>query len=248
MESAIKTIIVDDEPRAIDLLSVLLKNNPEIQVEESFTSPIEAINYVSTHEINLIFLDVQMPEISGIDFAKKLTELNLKIPIIFVTAHDQYLLEALRINAVDFLLKPVDVVELKEAILRVKQQTKENISNSLSKFIESQQRRKLRFNTRNGFITFFEDEILYVKADGVYSFIHLINAKEITVSQNIGKIEEQLQRKELIKIHRSVIANANYIFEINRGKKVCILSVESINYKLPLSIEGIKLIENFINS
>ena len=246
METPFKTIIIDDEQNAVELLKALLDNISEVQIEKTFTSPLEALKYLAINKINLIFLDIQMPELSGIDFAKKLIELNIKSSVVFITAHEQYILEALRVNAIDYLLKPVDIIELKETILRIIQRGKDEYSDSLSNFLKSNQRRKLKFNTRNGFITFFEDEILFVKADGVYSVIHLINGKELMISQNLGKIEEQLQNKELIKIHRSVIANVNYIFEINRGKKECILAVDSNNFILHFSNEGLKLIENFI--
>ena len=241
-----KSIIIDDERHAIELLKALLENIPEVQVEKTFTSPVEALKYLAVNRTNLIFLDIQMPEISGIDFAKKLIELNIKSAVVFITAHDQYILEALRVNALDYLLKPVDIIELKETVLRVIQKGKDEFSDSFSNFLKSNQRRKLRFNTRNGFITFFEDEILFIKADGVYSMIHLINGKELMISQNLGKIEEQLQNKELIKIHRSIIANVNFIFEINRSKKECILAVDSNNFILHFSTEGLKLIENYI--
>jgi two-component system LytT family response regulator len=148
---------------------------------------------------------------------------------------------------VDFLLKPVGLSDLKETIFRIGKRKKEEYSEGITNFLKSTNRRKLRFNTRNGFITFFEDEILFIKADGVYSLIHLTNGKEITISQNLGKIEEQLQKKELIKIHRSAIANTNYLFEINRSKKECILAVDSNNFILQFSTEGLKLIENFIS-
>ena len=246
MEIPLKSIIIDDERQAIELLKALLENIPEVQVEKTFTSPVEALKYLAVNRTNLIFLDIQMPEISGIDFAKKLIELNIKSAVVFITAHDQYILEALRVNALDYLLKPVDIIELKETVLRVIQKGKDEFSDSFSNFLKSNQRRKLRFNTRNGFITFFEDEILFIKADGVYSMIHLINGKELMISQNLGKIEEQLQNKELIKIHRSIIANVNFIFEINRSKKECILAVDSNNFILHFSTEGLKLIENYI--
>lgn len=246
MEIPLKSIIIDDERHAIELLKALLENIPEVQVEKTFTSPVEALKYLAVNRTNLIFLDIQMPEISGIDFAKKLIELNIKSAVVFITAHDQYILEALRVNALDYLLKPVDIIELKETVLRVIQKGKDEFSDSFSNFLKSNQRRKLRFNTRNGFITFFEDEILFIKADGVYSMIHLINGKELMISQNLGKIEEQLQNKELIKIHRSIIANVNFIFEINRSKKECILAVDSNNFILHFSTEGLKLIENYI--
>ena len=167
METPFKTIIIDDEQNAVELLKALLDNISEVQIEKTFTSPLEALKYLAINKINLIFLDIQMPELSGIDFAKKLIELNIKSSVVFITAHEQYILEALRVNAIDYLLKPVDIIELKETILRIIQRGKDEYSDSLSNFLKSNQRRKLKFNTRNGFITFFEDEILFVKADGV---------------------------------------------------------------------------------
>ena len=241
-----KSIIVDDEIHAIELLSALLGNIPSVELVNNFTSPVKAIKYLSNNKIDLIFLDVQMPELSGIEFVKTISEMNIDSYVVFVTAHDQYMLEALRVHALDFLLKPVDLQELKEAIARVRNTSKRDHFKDLKKVLDNQQRRKLRFNTRNGFVAFFEDEILYIKADGVYSLIHLANGKEVIISQNLGKIEEQLGLPELIKIHRSVIVNANYIFEINRSKKECNLSIDSDSYKLKMSSEGLKTIEKFL--
>ncbi len=246
MNQPLKSIIVDDEVQAIELLSALLKNIPGVEVDKSFSSPLEAIDYLSKNKSDLIFLDVQMPDLSGIEFAKTISDLNIDSYVVFVTAHDQYLLDALRVHALDFLLKPVGVEELSEAVLRVQKRNRKDHISNLKNLFTANQRKKLRFNTRNGFVTFFEDEILFIKADGVYSLIHLINGKEVIISQNLGKIEEQLTIKELIKIHRSVIVNANYIFEINRGKKECILAIDADTYKLKLSLDGLKVIENFI--
>lgn len=246
MQKKLRSILVDDEKHAIELLSALLQNIPGISIENTFTSPVNALKYVAKNDVDLIFLDVQMPELSGIEFAQTISDFNIQPNIIFVTAHDQYLLDALRLNALDFLLKPLDITELQEAVKRVKKRSKEGFSDSLKKLLQMNQRTKIKFNTRYGFVTFFEDEILYVEADGVYSIIHLVNGKEIVVSQNIGKIEKQFNNKSLIKIHRSVIVNANYIFEINRGKKECTLAVDEVNLKLRVSSEGLKLIEEFI--
>ena len=207
---------------------------------------MNALKFVAKNDIDIIFLDVQMPELSGIEFAQTISDFNIQPNIVFVTAHDQYLLDALRLNALDFLLKPVDFSELQEAVQRIKKRSKDGFSDSLKKLLQLNQRKKIKFNTRHGFVTFFEDDILYVEADGVYSIIHLVNGKEIIISQNLGKIEKQFSNKALIKIHRSVIANANYIFEINRGKKECTLAIDEVNIQLRVSSEGLKLIEDFI--
>jgi two-component system LytT family response regulator len=248
MEKKLRSIIVDDEKHAIELLTALLQNIPGVSVEKTFTSPVNALNFVAKNNVDLIFLDVQMPELSGIEFAYKISHFNIHPNIVFVTAHDQYLLEALRLNALDFLLKPVDFSELQQAVQRVKKRSKDGFSDNLKKLLQLNQRKKIKFNTRHGFVTFFEDDILYVEADGVYSIIRLVNGKEIIISQNLGKIEKQLSNKALIKIHRSIIVNANYIFEINRGKKECILAVDEVNFKLRVSSEGLKLIDEFICS
>lgn len=247
MKTPVKTIIVDDELHAIDLLTSLINEIPELELTGSFANPLEAFSFVIQHNPDLIFLDIQMPELSGIDFAKKLIELKLDIPVIFVTAYDNFVLEALRVNAVDYLLKPVSFSELQEAVYRVKQKATDAIYYSLRKFIGYSHRKNLVFNTRNGFITFFEDEILFIKADGVYSTIHLKNGKEITVSQNLGKIEEQIDLPELLKIHRSNIVNTNFIFEVNKGKKECIIINDTKTYRLPVSSIGLKLIEELIH-
>lgn len=242
-----RTIIVDDEKAAIDSMIVLLEDFPELTIVNTFISSKEALEFVLKEKPDFIFLDIKMPEISGLEFARKLIELKSNSSVIFVTAFDEYVLEALRNNAVDYLLKPVTFVGLKEAIERFKARNKTESIGNLNKFIKSQQRRKLRFNTRNGFISIYEDEILFLKADGVYSDIFLISGKEITVSQNLGRVEEQLYLPELIKIHRSTIINGNHIFEINRGKKECTLILNKKTFKLPASNDGIKVIEKYLN-
>ena len=247
MKPPFKYIIVDDEQHALDLLSALLKYIPDLQNEGTFTSAFEALSYISTHDINLIFLDIEMPEISGIDFSKRIIELKKNLAVIFTTAHNEYLLDALHVNAVDYLLKPISFSMLQESVERFKQRNKDTFTESLKNFLEASQRRKLRFNTRNGFITFFEDEIIFIKADGVYCNILLKNEKEITISQNLGKIEEQIQLPELIKIHRSVIVNANFIFEVNKGKKEVVLVLDGTSIKLPISSVGLRLLENLTN-
>jgi two-component system, LytTR family, response regulator len=246
MEIPFKTVIVDDEIHAINAMKSLLGEFREISIEKTFTCPNEAFGYTLQNKPDLIFLDIQMPLLSGIQFAQKLIERNLNIPVIFTTAHDNFILEAFRNDAIDYLLKPVSLPELKDAIEHFKRKNGNEINQTLKKFLETNQRIKIHFNSRNGFITFFEDEIIFVKADGAYSNIRLKNDREITVSQNMGKVEEQIHSSDFIKIHRSVIVNSQFIFEINRGKKECTISVDSKLMKLPVSAEGMKLLTSLI--
>ncbi len=249
MKSALlpyKAIVIDDEQHAIDSLTSLLRHFREITVVRSFLNPTIALDYITTHSADLVFLDIRMPDITGIEFAQKLIEIHLPVRIIFTTAHDEYILEALRKNAVDYLLKPVSLADLSAAVERFKTLEEENWFKNIQNFLKTAERNKIRFNTRTGFITIFEDEIVYIKADGVYSQIVLKNGKSLTVSQNIGNIQTQLKLDKFIKIHRSVIVNGDYIFEICRGKKECSLAIGARNIKLPFSSEGLKIIEKYL--
>lgn len=246
MKKPISAIIVDDEQHAVDSLAALLKYFTELQLIKTFTNPQTALEFVLKEKPGVIFLDISMPEISGIDFARKLIEWHITVPVIFVTAHDKFILQALRNHAVDYLLKPVSQNELADAIGRVKIKTEEENKQNILNFLNQNHNRKLRFNTRTGFITFFEEDILFILADGVYSKIQLKTGKEITVSQNLGKLENLLQFTDLLKIHRSCIVNFNYIFEVNRGKKKCVVVFNDKTFHLPVSSDGLTLLENLI--
>ena len=246
--SILNTIIVDDEKHAVESLHILLKDFYEINVIGEFTSSVEAFKFISENSTDLVFLDIKMPELSGLAFAEKVIDLKLDTSIIFTTAYDNFILDALRKNAVDYLLKPVSETDIKDGIERLKKRTKSQAIVDLQKLISANHRNKLRFNTRNGFISIYEDEILYIKADGVYSDIALISEKIVTISQNLGKIRDLLKLPELKKIHRSVIVNCRYIFEVHKGKKECILYSNGQNYKLPVSADGIQEIESFLKN
>ena len=104
----LQAIIVDDEKHAIDSLKILLEEFNEVDVVQPFSSSQSAYDYTIKYKPDLIFLDIKMPEVSGIDFARRLIDLNFRIPIIFTTAYDEFVTEALWVNAVDYLLKPIE--------------------------------------------------------------------------------------------------------------------------------------------
>lgn len=241
----LKTIIIDDEQHAIDSLLVLCVNLDELDIVKTFSDSQDAFIFVKSNPVDLILIDIRMPRLSGMEFAGKLDDLTLDIPLIFTTAYDEYVLDALRKNALDYLLKPISFAELKQAVDRLQ---KQKATKKRGQFRNSREneKRKLLFNTRSGFITVSEKEIIYIQAEGVYSKIYLKNGKEILISKNLGTIEKQLQMSELVKIHRSFIVNILYIFEVFRSRKECVLFVDDQKIILPVSASGIKQIENLI--
>lgn len=120
--------MVDDELRALNRLSILLKNFPEIQILSQFEQAETGLDYILKTEPDLAFTDVEMPGMSGLEMATSIHRANLDTDIIFITAHDHYAIEALRKQAFDYLLKPVNIDELKTALQRYKLQHAANLS------------------------------------------------------------------------------------------------------------------------
>lgn len=122
----VKAIIIDDEIIAIDLLSILLNNYKNIEIVGKYTNPIKALEDIKETKPDIIFLDIEMEEINGIEIANQLLDEGNNIDIVFITAYSKYAVEAFRVNAIDYLLKPIDKKQLEEAITRIDNKKKES--------------------------------------------------------------------------------------------------------------------------
>ena len=155
-----------------------------------------------------------MPQKSGIDFHDELRAIGVKSTIVFVTAYDQYAIQALKRQAYDYLVKPVDYEELVECLGRLhtdvsKQKQKEKVS--------------IRFNTRTGCIIINPKDIGYIRADVNYSHIYLMNGQKETVSVNLGKVHQMTGIDNMFRVSRSLIVNIEYLGKIDYTKGVFIL-------------------------
>lgn len=115
----LRAIIVDDEQPSVDKMARLLKESGIVDIKGKFTDPIEALKYMENTSIDVAFLDIEMPEMSGIELANFILELNENVAIVFITAYNEYAVEAFRINAIDYLMKPLDRDHLKETLNRI---------------------------------------------------------------------------------------------------------------------------------
>ncbi len=240
--SRIKTIIVDDEPDAIDLLKNLLKDFPEIDVVTSANNAIMAYKAILQHQPDLLFLDIQMPLESGIELSERLSKLSVHPAIIFVTAYDKYAISAIKHAALDYILKPVNRSELKEAIFRFKtsqQQTRlaEKLDVLYAHFTHPT---KLRFNTRTGFLMIDPAEIVYFQAEGNYTEIFTTQGKKELVSSNLGKIGKTLPPELFYRISRFNIVNLNFISRLDRKSKSCEIGINGTTFNLPIPKNQIK--------
>jgi two-component system LytT family response regulator len=236
MEGKLSALIVDDEENARKLLAKLLEETfffSEIRLAQSVTS---ANNELAKFDPDLIFLDIKMPGKDGFTIVHDLLQKKMKPGIVFVTAYDQFAIQAIKNQAFDYLLKPVNRKELKQCVLKFIEKRKENqIPDKQGKSVEPLEKiTRIRVNTRTGTIFINPDSILFCKADGKYTTI-CIGKKQHLCSMNLGKVEELLPGKGFIRVGRSHIVNFEYIAMLDRKESQVTLvrDDESVTIKIP---------------
>lgn len=244
----IKTIIIDDEPDAINLLKDLLADIEEIEVLATAENVNKAYQVIIEHEPDLLFLDIQMPEQSGFELVKKLKSENIHLTIIFVTAYNKFAIQAIKHAAFDFLLKPIDRNELTEAIQRFKDEKQsKSIPEKLDRLLSKlEQPNKIRFNTRTGYLLIAPEEIVYCESDGNYSVIHLTSGKKEIITCNLQGMEEKLPEENFFRISWFNIINLKYLARVDRKKKICELSANDALYQVHIPKKQIKELEKMI--
>jgi two-component system, LytTR family, response regulator len=206
MNRTIQCIIVDDEPVAREILESHLSKISKVSVVASCKNAIDAFTVINTEKIDLIFLDISMPQISGLSFAKSI---NKNIKVIFTTAYREYAVDGFDLQAVDYLLKPVSFERLLQAISKYMDENAapENVASGeflLNKsdyiFVRSD-RKMVRINF---------SEIKYIESIGDYIKIHLSD-KAVVTRETISNIEAKLPQKVFVRIHRSFIVSLGSI-------------------------------------
>ncbi|MCD4664888.1 MAG: LytTR family DNA-binding domain-containing protein, partial [Bacteroidales bacterium] len=232
----IKAIIVDDEPDARDIIASLLSDFSDVEVLSKEESVDKALTTVRRLKPDLIFLDIDMPKKNGFELVKELRDYNLNPTIIFITAYNQYAIEAIKHAAFDYLVKPVDIDDLKQSIERYQVERKSVASlDRIENLLQAFQEEKLKFSTRTGSVFINPAEIIYCQADHNYTDLFMTNEKKQTVTISVGRLEQILPQTKFSKINRSVIINKQFLTEINRKDKKCILRVndEDISFCMP---------------
>ncbi len=202
MSKIIQCIIVDDEPVAREVLQNHLSKIDAVNVIKDCKSAIEAFSVINTEKIDLIFLDINMPEISGLSFAKSI---NKDIKIIFTTAYREYAVDGFDLQAVDYLLKPISLDRLSQAINKYFNENipvqiveaSEFIHEKTKSFFVRAERKMVKVNF---------DEILFIESLSDYIKIHLVD-KSVVTRETISNIEAKLPQKDFIRVHRSFIVS-----------------------------------------
>ncbi|HEY4290014.1 MAG TPA: response regulator [Puia sp.] len=218
----IKTILVDDELRGLSSLKKLVELNcPQLQVIAECRDAPQAVQAIRTLRPLLVFLDISMPGKNGFDLLNELRDIHFEI--IFVTAHNQYSLQAFRYSAVDYLLKPVDEILLTHAVQRAAGRINaQNISGNIDTFLYNLQHKpdemKLCVTSLKGFQVIRVSDIVYCEAESSYTIFHMINGTNFVASKSIIDYELLLEDNFFCRIHKSYLINLAHIKEYIRGE------------------------------
>jgi len=236
MEHKLDSLIIDDEENARILLNKLLEETllfNEIRLAQSVDA---AYTELARFEPDIIFLDIKMPGKDGFAFIQDLPNRHLLHKIVFVTAFDQYAIQAIKSQAFDYLLKPVNRQELKQCIVRFLERNEiVSTGGQPLKNIKSPERiTRIKVNIRNGTLFINPADILYCKAEGNYTSV-CTGKKHNLCSMNLGKVAELLPKNGFIRVGRSYIINYEYITMLDRKESTIILvrNGESVTVKIP---------------
>ena len=246
----IRVLIVDDEERARELLERLLSRISGVTVCGKASSADQALDMVISGSPDIIFLDVQMPGKTGFHLVEYLEKYLPGTPVVFVTAHAEFAIPALKVAAFDYLLKPVMMEHLNETILRFKAGRLKQVLEKKSASSADVRRKpaRLKFNTRTGYVLISPDEIVYCEAEVNYTTIHTGTDNREVVTVNLGRIEEILAPYPFYRISRSILINTTYLKKADRQKKKCLLEKGLEKFWLDIPSSHIRELEKLIDN
>ncbi len=217
----IRAIIVDDERESLEVLKLDLHEYcPQVEVLAMCDDPFDAIEKIKRLNPDLIFLDIEMPGLNGFDLLDRLN--HYEFDVIFVTAYDEFAIKAIKVSAMDYLLKPIDEEELMDAVHKVEEKqnrylSKEHVEILMTNLKDADGRfAKLAIPSLEGLDFILIDDILYCQADGNYTIIHTKDEKFI-ISKTLKMIEHLLENAPFFRTHQSYLVNINHIRKYLRG-------------------------------
>lgn len=225
----IKAVVVDDSPQARKLLRLMLQEfAPDIEIVAEAENGNQGISAIKTHQPDVTFLDIDMPEKSGIELAEELAKENIHCRIIFTTAFNQYAINAFRLSAIDYLLKPINEQQLIESVEKIRQQlqlkTAQEQLKALSQNLKQNQKQVICVPNQSGYDYINISDIEYLEADGSYVHLFLIDKKQKTVSKNLKYFEQTLEPfSSFVRVHRSFIINLDLMTSFSKSGRGTII-------------------------
>lgn len=216
MLEKINVLIVDDESTArLALRGVLEEHFPQVHIQAEVKNVPEAVKEIHQNEPDVVFLDIEMPGYSGLELLDFFPQGKIKAKIIFVTAYQDFALQAFELAAVDYILKPVDQKQIQRALGRISPLNGEYLE-ALKANITAGRPKKLSLPTKSGVEILNVDDILYLKADGSYTHLFMTNGSKLTASKRLSEFERLLNTGNFMRVHRSHMVNLYQIKRIGK--------------------------------
>ncbi len=211
-------LLVDDEKDALEALEWKLNNYIENVNITTCDSPIKAVDIINNDKPDVVFLDIQMPEMDGFSLIEALDFRDFNL--IFTTAHDEFALKAIKVSAIDYLLKPVDKDELLAAMKKIKKSEKGSLlENKLQLLLNNLNDNSDKINiSADGKVYLLDKEdVIMLKSDKSYTTIFLKSEQQIVVSKTLKEVEKKFQFPEFFRVHNSYLINLNHVKEYLKG-------------------------------
>jgi two-component system, LytTR family, response regulator len=250
----LKAILVDDEQELINALKIKLSMIcPEVAIAATFTNPTEVIVYLNENkDVDILFLDVEMPMLTGFQLLDAIAVRSYEV--IMVTAYAEYAIKAIKANALDYLLKPVDLDELRKAVNRVieKQQKEKHIIKQITELSIAvkqthQQAEKILLHSSKDAHWIQLSNIVRINGENNYSTFYLNDGSKIVVSKTLKEFEEKLETQHFFRVNRSQIINLNYLTKLLKPDVLMVQMTDGTQIEVSIrrKAELLKLLENY---
>ena len=216
----LKAIIIDDETHCIKTLQWQLEQFCQnVDLISTFDAPENGLTFLKDNPVDLVFLDIDMPGMNGFELLEQLDQPNFDV--IFTTAHDQFALKAIKISALDYLIKPIDEEELMNSVAKAMEKVKPSTADSISLLLDQIQQKSLSdriyLPTMNGLEFVDTEQIDRCESDSNYTTVFLNDGNKITVSKTLKEIEEMLKEERFFRVHNSHIVNLKKVGKYVKG-------------------------------
>ena len=210
----ISCLLIDDEPLALNLLESYVQQLPFLKLAGKFTHPVKAFQFLQQNDVDLLFIDIQMPDLSGLELV---TRLDKKPLLIFTTAFSEYALEGFKVDAIDYLLKPIDFPDFLKAVGKAKEWL--DLRNTRKPLVEAG-KDFLFIKSEYKIIRINFNDITYIQGMNEYVKIHLVGRKPIMSLLSLKSLESQLPSSVFMRVHKSYIVHLQKISIIERNEIV----------------------------
>jgi len=235
----INVFLIDDEQEALDAMEILLSEYSQVKVLKKIINPIDVFPFIEKLKPDLLFLDINMPLINGIDLLAKIREHYPALLVVIVSAYDNYSMPAVKLNAFSYLLKPVNRVELRQTIENVEECLNDNVPKDKGKIL---------IKSKNDTIICNIKDVECLKASGNYTEVYMNDGNKHIISNNLGTVIADFPKNEFIKVNRSLYVKIDNIKSINKKQKTCTLGCNNNEIIVEASLNFIKEISSIFKN